>query len=146
MVREGDKAWIVPNAGGEPHPAIVIRISKDGRHALVISGTGTGPRDFPHEAVDPNLRVNKALRFSKKTYFYQNAVHVRAVGEVIVRDTPPIRCPRALWERLQVLALAGAREKLSRKDFSDWWPNADPLSVAGSGIDEGQTGGKPTVK
>jgi hypothetical protein len=85
-----DKVWIVPNSGGEPHPAIVIRLSADGTRALVLSGTGTGPRDIPHEVVDPERRANKPLRLSKKTYFYQSALHVRRVDELECRETPPI--------------------------------------------------------
>lgn len=121
-VRPGEKVWITPNLGGEPHPAIVIRVSGDGKLALVLSGTGTGPRDIPHEVVDPVLRANKALKLTKKTYFYQNAIHVRSVGALICRDTPPLRCPLGLWEKLQTLALAGARACFSAQDFREWWP------------------------
>ena len=117
-----DKVWIIPNHGGDPHPAIVIRLSSDGRRALVLSGTGTGPRDIPHEVVDPERRANKALRLNKKTYFYQSALHVRLVDELVCHETPAIRCPLALWEKLQVLALAGARAKLSEQDLHEWWP------------------------
>ena len=105
MVRAADKVWVVPSRGGEPHPAIIIRISADGRHALVLSGTGTGPRDdIPHEVVDPKRRMGMALGLSKTTYFYQTAVHVRLVDELDVRGSRPIRCPLSLWEKLQKLA------------------------------------------
>jgi hypothetical protein len=127
MIREGDKVWIVPNAGGELHPAIVIRISKDQQYAVVAAGTGTKRVEFNPIEVDPSRRVYKALRFSKKTYFYQNAVHVRAIAEITVRDTPAIRCPLALWGPLQVLARAGAQSKLSDKDFREWWPEDDGI-------------------
>lgn len=121
-LQAADKVWVVPNQGGERHPAIVIRVSADGTRALVLSGTGTGPRDIPHEVVDPDRRANKALRLSKKTYFYESAIHVRRVEELECRETPPIRCPLALWEKLQTLALAGARAKLSANDLREWWP------------------------
>jgi hypothetical protein len=127
VIRPGDKVWIIPNLGGEPHPAVVIRVSSDGGHALVLSGTGTGPRDLPYELVDPSRRLSKPLRLTKPTYFYQSAVHVRPVDD-LKPDEPAARCPLPLWEKLQVLALAGARDKLSRNDFRAWWPDADPLA------------------
>jgi hypothetical protein len=121
-IREGEKVWIVPNHGGEAHPAIVIKLSPDGKRALVLSGTGTAGYDIPREVVDPARRANKALKLSKTTYFYQNAVHVRRVDQLECRDTPALRCPLALWEKLQILALAGAKEKLAAKDLREWWP------------------------
>jgi hypothetical protein len=58
MLREDDKVWIVPNPGGQLHPAIVIKISKDEQRAIVISGTGTERRDIPCVMVDPVTRVS----------------------------------------------------------------------------------------
>jgi hypothetical protein len=124
VVREGTKVWITPNRGGEPHPAIVIRVSPDGKRALVLSGTGTGPRDIPHVVVDPARRTGMPLRLSKKTYFYQTAVHVRSVDELEVRENTPVQCPVLFWGSLQELARAGARDKLSREEFAEWWPDA----------------------
>jgi hypothetical protein len=128
MICEGEKVWIVPNPGGDLHPAIVIRVSKDGQYAVVIAGTGTGPRDVAHVVVDSITRLGKALRLSKKTYFYQNAVCVRAINDISVRENPPIRCPIALWGPLQALARTGAEVKLSKKDFREWWPEASEVS------------------
>lgn len=134
MVREGDKVWIVPNPGGEQHPAIVVHLSADGQRAIVMPGTGTGPRDIPHISIDPIRRVGMALRLSKKTYFYQTSVCVRGVDELIIRDKPALRCPIALWPQFQALARAGAQVKLSEKDFREWWPDADtkPSSSIGT--------------
>jgi hypothetical protein len=92
MARLADLVWITPNQGGVEHPAIVIRISSDGKSALVISGTGTGPRDIPHVKVEPHLRATAALRMTKTTYFYQTAIHVRLVGELVYHQ-PAARCP-----------------------------------------------------
>jgi hypothetical protein len=130
MLHRGDKVWIVPNSGGEPHPAIVIRLSADGQSALVISGTGTGPRDEPHEVVEPGRRATAALKITKKTYFYEGALHVRRVENLEVRETPALKCPLTLWEKLQALALAGARRKLSTKDFAEYWPEEQAAAEA----------------
>jgi hypothetical protein len=134
MIREGDKVWVIPNPGGEPHPAIVVHLSADGKRAVVMPGTGTGPRDIPHVLVDPSRRVGMSLRLSKKTYFYQTAVCVRNIEELIVRDTPALRCPIVMWPRFQALARAGAQAKLSAKDLREWWPDAEagPAPIMGA--------------
>ena len=118
--------WIVPNYGGELHPAFVIRISSDRLHALVLSGTGTGPRDYEHLVVEPHLRRNKKLRLSKTTYFYARAAHVRAISEIVVRSASPITFPIDDWERLRQLAFNGSKAKLSEGDFAEWWPKGEP--------------------
>ncbi|HEY2515560.1 MAG TPA: hypothetical protein VGI39_32050, partial [Polyangiaceae bacterium] len=87
----------------------------------MLSGTGTRGYDIPHECVDPERRANKALKLRKPTYFYQTAIHTRHVEELEVRENPPLRCPLTLWEKLQTLAMAGAKERLSTKQFAEWW-------------------------
>jgi hypothetical protein len=128
--RPGDKVWIVPSPGVDPHLAIVIQLSSDKKRALVLSGTGTGPRDIPHVVVDPERRANKALKLSKKTYFYRDALHVRPVDELKCRETPALRCPLVLWGQLKVLAMEGARAKFSTREFHEWWPelSVEPTS------------------
>jgi hypothetical protein len=41
-----------------------------------------------------------------------------------VRENTPVQCPVLFWGSLQELARAGARDKLSREEFAEWWPDA----------------------
>lgn len=123
MLEERDKVWIVPNPRGEEHPAIVVRVSDDKSHVLVISGTGTARPDIRHVCLKHPTRLAARLKLTKTTYFYKTAIHVRPIGEV--RPEPPLKFPLDLWPDLQDIAEAGARERLSAEDFSEWWPTAD---------------------
>jgi hypothetical protein len=120
-VREGTKVWFVPNAGGTKHPGIVIRVSADGSCVLLLGGTGTGPRDIPHVVVQPFTRIGKALGLDKPTYFYETAVHVRALAEV--EPAFPARlCPLPVFNELRKLARRGAEGVLSDEQVRAWWP------------------------
>ncbi len=129
MIREGELVWVIDPVG-KLRPAFVICLATNGTHALVLSGTGTAGRDVPHAMVDPERRANKSLRFSKKTYFYADNVHVRRLDE-LQASSPPVRCPNVLWLELRPLAQAGAASRLSANDFREWWPPEDEASSAG---------------
>ncbi len=114
-LQSGERVWI--NAG-ERHPAIVVRLSRDGKYALLAQGTGTA-RAEPHVAVDPARRVSKPLRFTKVTHFYEGGVVVRHVDEIEAL-VPPAMCPRAIWVELHELALARVRRQ-PQLPFPDEW-------------------------
>lgn len=123
MASPGDRVWFVADPGGKLRPAIVVSVSADGLRALVMYGTGTAGRDIPSVAIDPKLRVSAVARLSKPTWFYQTNVRVCAVDE-LQRNEPPATCPRAYWEEIKRLALAGCHEKLTKMEIAEWWPNA----------------------
>lgn len=128
-LRVGDVVWIAPAKDTVPHPGVVIHIAKDGRNAVVITGTSVGPRlGYSVEMVDPKRRANAALQLKNKTFFYQHAVHRCAVDELerlqrdaLARSSVRIapRCPIALWEKLYALASAGVRAKIAAGVWSE---------------------------
>ena len=123
MVLDCELVWV--SVVGKFRPAFIIRTSEDGRRALIIAGTSTGPRDIPCLIVDPKLRLYKRLCLSNKTYFYQSSLHVRAVGDLQIKS-PPTQCPRTSWVLLQELARAGA---LTNEDLREWWTHPEDNAV-----------------
>jgi hypothetical protein len=70
---------------------------------------------------DPGV---KPLMLNKRTYFYESAIHVRAISE-IEPDKSGGRFPLPLWPKLRPLAIEGARKRLSTNDFREWWPEGE---------------------
>lgn len=117
MLREGEKVWI---NGGGPHPGILIRLSRDSKFGLILTGTGTQGREVPFVRVDPKKRLGAPLRLTKVTYFYQDALVVRHVDDFKPDDLPAL-CPIVIWFQLYALAIARVRENPRSLPMLDEW-------------------------
>jgi hypothetical protein len=89
-------------AGGKRRPAIVLRVSADGK-LLAIAGSTRPP--FPGEpavVVEHESRIGRALRLTAKTWFKKDFVLTNVAPALVWRWSPAV-CPSSLMLKLDKL-------------------------------------------
>lgn len=131
QLRERGVAYV--EVSGKERPAIVIRIFKAEGRALVVCGTGTSRSELAVVAVPETSAAGRALRLTKATYFYGDAL--KSVKLDYLKPTAGL-CPPELFFQVRLLvegALLTLAPGALLKDLPD--EAAAPHSLAGSGME-----------
>jgi len=108
----------------KPHPAVVVRIFKDEGRALIIYGTGTARDELVAIRVPDRSASARALRLTKTTYFYGDALRSVKLSHLTVQQG---RCPPELFLQIRTLVEGALATRASGEFLKDLAPDAIPI-------------------